>query len=196
MNARKIREDLGKARTSIQRNDYPRALYLFCASLKDLGSQAAPMDLRSDIRTTLADICAFPAYKKAYQQPISYQPGREKEILAFFNKFYQQLTGEEDEENYNETLKRKLNLDRCLNDGKVFLTQGKAAEADQCFDEAFKYYKNEFAVYAMITRAMMDSGHYVRALGYARKGLKEKPDNQDLRALAEECAKKRAGAGR
>lgn len=196
MNARKIREDLGRARTCVQRRDYARAIYLFCVSLKDLGGQSAPMDLRGDFRTALADICADPVYKKEFPNPLSYQPGRERELLVFFNKFYKQLMGAEDKEDYEATLKRKLNLDRCINDGKAFLSQGKPSEADECFGEAFKYYKNEFAIYAMMTKAMMDAGHYARALGYARKGLAERPDNADLRRIAEECARLRAAAGR
>lgn len=196
MNPRKIREDLGKCRTCIQRRDYQRAIYLFCIALKDLGSQAAPSDLRGDIRTALADMCADPVYKKNYQQPLSYQPGKERDLLLFFNKFYKQLMGTEDKEDYEATLQRKLNLDRCISDGKSFINQGKPSEADNCFKEALKYYKNEIAAFAMMARAMMDAGHYVRALGYIRKGLTEKPEDADLKRLSDECNKLRAQAGK
>lgn len=192
MNIRKIREDLGRARTCVQRRDYNRAIYLFCLSIKDLGGQAAPMDLRGDFRTTLTDLCADPVYRKEFAQPLSYQPGKEKDLLVFFNKFYKKLMGTEDQEDYEATLQRKLNLDRCIGDGKSFLAQGKASEADNCFAEAMKYYKNEVAAFAMMARAMMDASEYVRALGYLKKGLQEAPDNQDLRKLADECTRLRA----
>ncbi len=192
MNARKIREDLGKVKTCIQRRDFPRALYLFCISIKDLGGQAAPMDLRGDFRTALGEICSDPIYKKEYPQAISYQPGKEKELLVFFNSFYKQLMGTEDKEEYETTLQRKLSLDRCLNDGKAFLKQGQPSEADNSFNEAFKYYKNEFAIYGMMARAMLDAGHPARALGYVRKGLAERGDDQDLINLSQECARQRA----
>lgn len=192
MNARKIREELGRARTCAQRNDYPRALYLFCMALKELGGQTAPTDLRGDIRTAIADLCADPAYKQECSQPVGYQPGKERELLAFFNRLYKKIMGREDVEDYETTLKRKLALDRCINDGKVFLSQGKPSEADECFARALTYYKNEIAAFGMMAKAMMEAGHFGRALGYARKGLAEKPDNQDLRRIAEECAKKRA----
>lgn len=196
MNARKIREDLGKARTCVQRRDYARAIYLFCIALKDLGGQAAPTDLRGDIRTTLADICANPVYKKEYNQSLSYQPGKERELLAFFNKFYKQIMGTEDQEDYETTLQRKLNLDRCISNGKAFISQGKFSEADECFTEAFKYYKNEFAAYSMMATAMMEAAQYVRALGYVRKGLAEKPNDPQLKQLAQECMRQRAQSGR
>ena len=117
-------------------------------------------------------------------------------MLFRSSRFYSALSGEEEEEDYEATLARKVNLDRCINDGKVFLGQGKPSDADNCFAEAFKYYKDESAVYGLMAKAMMDAKEYVRALGYIRKGLNEKADNADLRQLAEECLKKRAQAGR
>lgn len=194
MNPRKIKEDLGRAKTCIQRRDFPRAVYLLCISLKEIGAQGAPTPLRGDIRSTITDICADPVYKKSYSQPIVYQPGKEREILAFFNKFYKQLMGKENQEDYEATLQRKLNLDRCLNDGKSFIAQGKLAEADECFTSAMKYYRNEIAAFAMMARAFMEAGHHVRALDYVRKGLAERPDNVDLQKLAAECARKRGQA--
>lgn len=192
MNPRKIKEDLGRAKTCIQRRDFPRAVYLLCVCLKEVTPQGAPTPLRSDFRSTITDICADPVYKKSFTQPIVYQPGKERELLSFFNKFYKQLMGTEDKEDYEATLQRKLNLDRCINDGKAFISQGKLTEADECFADAMKYYKNEVAAFAMMARAFMAGGHYVRGLGYAKKGLAEAPNNEDLRKLAEECARKRS----
>lgn len=196
MNVRKIREELGRSKNCLQRRDFHRALYLFCLALKELGPQGAPADLRGDIRAALTDICADPVYKNEYPAPLSYQPGKEKDLLVFFNNFYKALLGTESREDYETTLQRKLNLDRCINNGKAFLAQGKASEADDCFNEAFKYYKNEIAAYAIMARAMMDAKEYVRALGYARKGLQEKPDQPDLKKLAVECSRLRASSGR
>lgn len=196
MNPRKIREDLGRIRTSLQRRDFQGALSLLIKSLKDLGAQPAPTDLRGDFRTALADICADANYKKAYSQPLAYQPGKERELLAFFQKFYAMLSGKEEEEDYETALARKLNLDRCINDGKSFLSQNKFSEADECFAEAMKFYRDEIMAFGMMARAMMDAGQYVRALGYIRKGLQEKADNPDLIKLGEECQRLRAKAGK
>lgn len=196
MNTRKIREDLGRIKTCIQRRDFPRALYLFCISARDLGGQAAPMDLRGDFRSALAEICSDPVYKKEYPQALSYQPGKEKDLLIFLNAFYKQLMGAEDQEEYEAALQRKLSLDRCLNDGKSFLKRGQPSDADNSFNEAFKYYKNEFAIYGMMAKAMLEAGHPGRALGYVRKGLAERPEDAELLKLARECASQRAKAGR
>lgn len=196
MNIRKVREDLGRVKTCVQRRDYARGVYLFCSALRELGSQAAPMDVRGDIRGALTDLCADPAYKKENPQALSYQPGKERELLVFFQKFYKQLMGQEEQEDYETTLARKLNLDRCINDGKTFLGQGRPSDADNSFSEALKYYKNEVAAFGIMARAMMEAGEYVRALGYIRLGLKDNQDNPDLRTLADECQQLRAKAGR
>lgn len=196
MNARKIREDLGRARNCVQRRDLPRAVYLLCLSLRDLGGQTTPMSIRGDFRNVIVDICADPLYKKYYSQPIGYQPGKEKELLAFFSKFYQQLTGIPEAEDYETALQRKLSLDRCINDGKSFLSQGKPTEADECFTEALKFYRDEFAAFSMMAKAMLESGQPARALGYVRRGLKERPKDPGLTAIGMECARLREQTGK
>lgn len=196
MNSRKIREDLGRVRTSIQRLDYPKAIQHFCQACRELGGQAAPMDISGDFRTALADLCANSEYKRIKSQPMPYQRGKEKELLAFFSKFYNELMGQEDEEDYPQTLQRKLNLDRCICDGKVFVSQGKFTEADDCFTKAMKFYKDEIAAFAIMARTMMEAGQYVRALGYVRKGIEKAPDNAELSAIGEECNKMRVKTGK
>lgn len=191
MNVRKIREDLGRARTCVQRRDFVRALYLLCISLRDIGTQAAPTPLRGDFRSVISDICADPFYRETGAQVVSYQPGKERDLLLFFNKIYKQITNKEDKEDYETAMQRKLNLDRCINNGKSFLSQQKFSDADDCFIEAFKYYKNEFAAFAIMARAMMDANQFVRAYGYIRKGLAERPNDQTLLRLAVECNKNR-----
>lgn len=167
------------------------AIYLFCSSLKELGSQTAPTDLRGDFRTALADICSDPLFRNENPQPLSYQPGKERELLVFLNRFYKQLVGTQDKEDHEAALQRKINLDRCINDGRKFVSAGKFSEADDCFAEAFKFYRNEFAAYSMMARSMMNAGQYVRALGYIRKGLQERPTDEALRKLGIECARLR-----
>lgn len=196
MNARKIREDLGRVKTCIQRRDFKRAVYLFCIALKELGGQAAPTDLRGDFRIALNDLCADPVFKEQNGSQLSYQPGKEKDLLVWFSRFYNNLTGSEEEEDYETALQRKLNLDRFIRDGKTFISQGKLSEADDSFSRALQYYKNEIAAFGMMARAMMEAGQYVRALGYIKKGLNERPDNPDLRQLGEECIRLRQAAGR
>ena len=44
--------------------------------------------------------------------------------------------------------------------------------------------------------AMLEAGEYVRALGHVRRGRKERPDDADLRQLAQECLRLRAEANR
>ena len=196
MNARKIRENLGRAKASCQRRDFPRAVYLTIAAFKELGGQTAPTDLRGDFRNALTVLTSDPQYKKECGQPLSYQPGKERELLIFFIKLYKELRGQENQEDYETTLQRKLNLDRCIKEGKLLLSQGKASEADASFAEALKYYKHEFSVFSMMAKAMLEAGEYVRALGHVRKGLKERPEDAELLQLAEECLRLRAQAGR
>lgn len=56
--------------------------------------------------------------------------------------------------------------------------------------------KTETAVFAVMAKAMMDAGEYVRALGHIRNGLKVKPQDAELIRLADECTRLRAAAGK
>ena len=191
MNARKIREDLGRAKACCSRHDTERALFLTISALKELGGQSAPLDLRGDFRAAFTELAADPDLKAAGVSALAYAPGAEKDVLQMLSQVYRSLKGQEKEEEYQSALQRKLNLDRCFNDGKKFLAEGKATEADACFVEALKHYKDEKAIFGMMARAMMDAGEYVRAMGHARTGLKELPDDEELGRILEECARLR-----
>jgi len=190
MNTRKIREDLGRAKASCTRGDVERAIFLTIGALKELGGQNAPTDLRGDFRAVFAELAALPEIKTGGGQ-LAYAPGAEKDLLQQLSQLYRAIKGQEKEEEYQEALQRKLHLDRCFMDGKKFLAEGKASEADASFGEAMKNYKDETAVFGMMARAMMDAGEYVRAIGHARAGLKELPGNKELARILEECARLR-----
>ena len=191
MNARKIREDLGRAKACCSRHDTERALFLTISALKELGGQSAPLDLRGDFRAAFTELAADPDLKAAGMPALAYAPGVEKDVLQQLTLVYRSLKGQEKEEEYQSALQRKLNLDRCYNDGKKFLAEGKSTEADACFVEALKHYKDENAIFGMMARAMMEAGEYVRAMGHARTGLKELPGDEELGRLLEECARLR-----
>ena len=192
MNSRKIREDLGRARASSARRDPIRALYLTISALKDLGGQPAPTDLRGDLRTTVGALAADPDLKDHLPAGLGYQPGNEKDLLQILANAYQGVKGNADQEDYETTLQRKLNIDRNLRDGKKFLSEGRASDADACFAEAMKFYKDELAIFATMATAMINAGEYVRALGHIRNGLKEDPQNAELIHMANECIRLRS----
>lgn len=192
MNSRKIREDLGRARASSVRRDPLRALYLTISAIRDLGGQPAPTDLRGDLRTTVGALAADPDLKDSLPSGLGYQPGNEKDLLQILVNAYQSMQGSSEQENYETTLQRKLNIDRNLRDGKKLLAEGRASEADACFAEAMKFYKDELAIFAMMATAMINAGEYVRALGHVRNGLKEDPQNTELIHLANECMRLRS----
>ena len=191
MNARKIREDLGRAKACCSRHDTERALFLTISALKELGGQSAPLDLRGDFRTAFVELAADPDLKAAGVPALAYSPGAEKEVLQQLSQVYRTLKGQEKEEEYQSALQRKLSLDHSFSDGKKFLSAGKPTEADACFVEALKHYKDEKAIFGMMARAMMDAGEYVRAIGHARNGLKELANDAELTRIIEECTRLR-----
>ena len=196
MNGRKIHEDLGRAKTSYKRNDLSRAVYLAISALKELGSAPAPTDTRADYREVIGDIGNDPKFKTFNNGPIFYQPGKEREILSRLIKFYNASRSAIDEESYETALTRKLHLDHALRDGKKFLAQGKVNEAELCFADARKFFRDEISMFAVVAREFMAVGEYVRALGQIREGLKLMPTDAYLLRLGDECSKLRATSGK
>ena len=190
MKVRKIREDLGRARACLKRNETPRALYLIVTAFKETGTNP-PMDLRGDFRETITALAKDEDFRREYPGPLAYQPGSERELCNLLIKIYKSVQGQEKQEDYETTLQRKLGLDHCLKEGRALLAQGKASEADAVFMDGLKNFRNEQAVFGLMAKAHMDAGEYVRALGYIKKGLSYVKDDPALLELGQICLRKR-----
>ena len=196
MNVRKIREDLGRVKTSCQRRDFQHGLYLLIASLKELGGQRPTTDIRSDLREAVNTIASDPEFKAVCAQTISYKPGAERELLSMLIQIYQTLVGKKNSESYEEAAERKLKIDQALRSGKNFLSHGRLADAEACFADAIKNYRDENALFLMIARAYIELKEYGRGLGYLREGLKRAPQDPNMLKLADECLRMRAETGK
>ena len=192
MNIRKIRENLGRVKTSCQRRDFSHALYLLIAALKELAGQRPPTDLRADFREAINMVGGDPQFKEFSSAPLIYKPGGERELLTLLIQIYQTLAGKKNTESYEEALERKLKIDHALRDGKHFLSRHQIADAETCFAEAIKNYRDEHALFMMIARAYIEIKEFARGLGYLRDGLKRAPNDPNLLRLAEDCLRMRA----
>lgn len=197
MNLRKLREDLGRAKASANRNELERALSLTLLALKELGGQSAPMDLRGDFREAINSVTALAAFKSFHAAPIIYQGGKERDIFAVFAHVYKTLQASKIKpETYEEAMERKMALDKTLKEARSELERGKVSEADALYAKALTYYRDEKAVFGLIARQLMEVDEVVRALGYLKKGLAALPGNQELQELVKTCTARRAELGR
>ena len=186
MNIRQIRENLGRVKTSFQRNEILRALLFFITGLKELGGNAPPSDLRGDIREAMQLLMRDEKVKALLPAPnFGYNPGQEKAILELFTKIHEQLQELSTHEDHKDALERKIKLDRAFLLGKRHLEQGRVSEADASFVEALQYYKDEHHIFYMIALALVELKEVVRAGPYLKKGLEALPDNAELLALVE-----------
>ncbi|MBQ7617755.1 MAG: hypothetical protein IJS50_02660 [Desulfovibrio sp.] len=193
MNIRKIKEDLGRAKTSCQRRDFQHGLFLLISSLKELGGQRPTTDLRSDFREAITMVASDPIFKSVCGQTVSYKPGTERDILNLMIQVYQTLAGKKNTESYEQASARKLKIDQALRSGKNFLAHGRVADAEQCFAEALKNYRDEHAIFLIIARAYIELKEYGRGLGYLREGLKRALNEPSLMQLADQCLRLREG---
>jgi predicted Zn-dependent protease len=186
MNVRQIRENLGRVRTSFQRNEMLRALSCFIAGLRGLGGSAPPSDIRGDIREALQHLVRDEQVKALLPDgQCNYTPGQEKELLALFTAIHDQLKEAAETEDPANALARKVKLDQAFNTGKKLLEQGKVSEADASFAEAVLAYKDEHRLFYMIASLLVEAKEVVRAGPYLKKGLEELPGDPDLMELLE-----------
>ena len=186
MNTRQIRENLGRVKTSFQRNELPRALNFFIAGLRGLDGGAPPTDIRGDIREAVQLLLRDEKIKALLPSPnFSYTPGQEKNLLTVFIKISLQLQEIATHEEHNAALERKIKLDRAFLAGKNYLGQRRISEADASFVEALQYYKDEHRIFYMIAHALVELKEVVRAGPYLKKGLEALPGDTELLALLE-----------
>ena len=186
MNIRQIRENLGRVRTSFQRNETVRALSFFVAGLQELGDNAPPTDVRGDIRDAVALLVRDEQVKALLPSgQHGYTPGQEKELRALFTKIHDQLKEAAETESREAALARKVKIDQAYNAGKKLLEQGKVSEADASFAEAVLAYKDEHRLFYMIAGLLVDAKEVVRAGPYLKKGLEALPGDPELMALLE-----------
>jgi predicted Zn-dependent protease len=186
MNIRQIRENLGRVRTSFQRNDMIRAVNCFVAGLQELGGNAPPTDIRGDIRESLQLLVRDEQIKALLPGgQCSYTPGQEKALLALFTKIHDQLKEAAATEDHEAALTRKIALDQAYNAGKKLLEQGRVSEADANFAEAVLAYRDEHRLFYMVASLLVDAKEVVRAGPYLKKGLEALPDDPELLELLE-----------
>ena len=186
MNIRQIRENLGRVRTSFQRNETVRALSYFIAGLRGLGGSAPPTDIRGDIRDAVMLLVRDEQVKALLPGgQYGYTPGQEKALLAFFTKIHDQLKEAAETESHEAALARKIKLDQAYNAGKKLLEQGKVSEADASFAEALLAYKDEHRLFYMIASLLVDAKEVVHAGPYLKKGLEALPGDPELMELLE-----------
>ena len=186
MNIREIRENLGRVRTSFQRNEMIRAVNCFVEGLRALGGSAPPTDLRGDIREALQLLVRDEQVKTLLPDgQCAYTPGQEKELLALFTKIHDQLKEAAETEDRASALARKIKIDQAYNAGKKLLEQGRVSEADASFAEAVLAHKDEHRLFYMIASLLVEAGEVVRAGPYLKKGLEALPNDPELMALLE-----------
>ncbi len=192
MDIKEVRTHLGRVKTYCSRKETERALASMVMGLKGMGNKAFPSDLRSIIREVVQVLGKDEVVVKVIGKPVTYQPGQEQALLAAFAKVYKVIRGEAETENHDKALGRKLGIDHALNQGMKLLEQNRVSEADECFGQAVKNYKDEHSLFAIIGKALMDANQVRRAFPYLKRGVEVNPQNANVKELLAKCMELRA----
>ena len=187
MDIRSIKDQLGRIKPYYLKNEIVRALGCAVLGLKGVVQRgsAPSTEIRGLIREGVQLLVRDEAIKTRLKAPLAYQPGQERQILAQFAAVYKALAEEAGHEDWDAAFQRKQKLDQSLNLGLRLLAQGNASEADAAFSEAVTYCKDEFKLYGIIGKALVEAGEVRRAAPYIKKGQEVLPEDTELAALHE-----------
>ncbi len=191
MSVKEIKENLSRAKSYAQRQDTERAVGALITALRHLGTKPLASDLRPVMREAVQALGRNATVKEIWPHPINYQPGQEAQLLAPFAQIYKTLR-QEVEEGRDVAKARKLRIDQTLNAGIKLLQLNRVSEADACFAEAVKNYKDEHALFGMIGKALMEVNEFRRAYPYLKRGVEVAPQNANVQNLYKQCCELRA----
>lgn len=185
MDSRGIKEQLARIKVYYLKNETLRALGCAVLGIKgiiQLGITPS-VELRGLIREGVQLLSRDETIRQHLKAPLIYQPGQERQVLAQLASVYKILYEALGKEDRQTAFARKQKIDQNLNLGLRLLAQGQVSEADAAFAEAVKHCKDEFTLYKIIGRALIDAHEERRAAPYIRKGLEGLPEDSELVAL-------------
>lgn len=192
MNAREIREQIGRVKPYYLRNEILRAVTSLVSALGGIGNTMPGMDLRGPLREAIQLISRDQKVKDFLKGPLAYQPGQERLIYTQLVQVQAMLQSAENFESREDALKRKLQLDQAFNRGLRSLEQNRVSEADTEFNLAISFYKNEDRIFYMIAAALLAAGEVRRAYPYAKQGMEVQGKDASMQILFAEINRQRA----
>lgn len=187
MEVRQIKEQFGRLKHYYLKGDSLRSLGCVVVGLKGIVARgsAPTIELRGIIREALQLLAYDPKIKECCPTPLIYQPGKERKLLGELAHIYKILLDKANTEEWNIAFARKQKLDQSFNLGAKLLAQKQISEADAAFSESISYCKDEYILYKMIAKLLIEAGEARRAATYVKKGLEVLPKDAELHKLFE-----------
>lgn len=179
--AKAIKENLARAKAYFNRHDVQRAVAATAAALQawvQAGEPAGKNELVGALREVVALLGRADEVTGELGGPPVWQPGQEKSLLIQLAKVLRALQHQEVDEDHRKILERKQKLDRLFIYGSRLLETHKPKEADEAFQEAMTYHKDEDVIFRMMGERMMAASQPALALRYLKRALKASPERQ------------------
>ncbi len=187
MDAKTLLSTIVRAQVQLNKKESLEAMKLLTTALQESGKLASvPVEIKAKLRDSLQTLAKDPLFLEYCPKGISYTPGKEAALGAGMQKVVDVIVKKLSTESKEQTRARKMQLDIHYNEGLRLLGRGEASEADEQFAQAISFCKDEFSLYALIGKALMDAGEVRRSLPYFKKGLDASPDDAKMKEL---CAK-------
>jgi len=130
------------------------------------------------LRDNLQNISKMQEVAKHLPEPLTYQPGAEKQILAQIIPLVKTLHKERKREGMDAVRARKLKIDHAIIHGTKAVQAGKFDEAKKYFREATNLHTDEDAMFLIIADRLQAAEVYKESFEYLRSALQVNPNDR------------------
>lgn len=168
-------QHLNRAKAAFLKGDTLRPLVSIAEALKIIVTTQIPSREMGQITTLLREnIANIPKMQEAaalIKEPIAYQPGGEKKVLAQLIPLVKAIHAERKREGLSAVRERKLKIDHAIIHGTNALQGGKVDEARKYFREATDLYVDEHAMFLIIAERLQAAEAWKESFEYLRSAL-------------------------
>ncbi|MBN2140280.1 MAG: tetratricopeptide repeat protein [Desulfovibrionaceae bacterium] len=181
-----IKEHIARAKASIQRKDYLKALKSLCTALELLVQSNVfgreKFEIGILLSEVLRDLMGVPAISRLFSKPLAYEKGKEKALYRTLRRLHDKMKQAIED----ALLQRKRNeygqLDEMIIAGQEYLAKKEPLEARKLFRKAAEQFPDVPGLLSDLGGRLTRAGLFQEALEYLKRALEA--DVLDSRAYS------------
>lgn len=177
-----IKENIARAKSYIQRNDYLRTLKCLALALQDLlRSQVfgrEKFEIAALLDEALSDLNRMKMIKRLIPDGIRYERGKEKLLHQKFVRLHGTLEAAIKKAKLEQTRKSLMQLDELLIAGQQHLEKGEQLEGRKLFRKASEHFGHVEGINSDIGNRLLMAGLAQEAMDYLQKAVEVDPKDR------------------
>lgn len=175
-------QHLNRAKAAFLKGDTLRPLVSLAEALKIVvTTQISSQEMNriaTLLRETVANVAKMEEARAHLSEPLVYQPGGEKKVLAQLIPLVKAIHATRKSEGMDAVRERKLKIDHAIIHGSNAVAAGKFDEAKEYFREATNLYVDEHAMFLIIADRLQGAEAWKESFEYLRSALGVNPNDR------------------